>query len=152
MQAQRRRLLPCSSPCGSSASGPPEMDLPDLVENTRDGTFHKDISTGSILLACRSTAHRSFLIRWRERNPTEPATRNNLVVAGSRWTLRQDNDLPLHPKVIVQRTDVWLDARFGERNPEAPRSQRSLRRTCHAQPANGEEYSEQGITDSDIPF
>ena len=50
MQAQRRRLLRSSSPfAGLSASGPPEMDFPQFVEDTRDGTFHKDISTGSLL-------------------------------------------------------------------------------------------------------
>jgi hypothetical protein len=40
--------LPYSSLFASSASGPPEMNLP---ENSRDGTFHKDTSTGSLLLA-----------------------------------------------------------------------------------------------------
>src|ERR1700736_491210 len=50
MQAQRRRLLPSYSPfAGLSASGPPEMDFPQFVEDTRDATFHKDISTGSLL-------------------------------------------------------------------------------------------------------
>ena len=50
MQAQRRRLFPCSSPFAElSASGPPEMHLPEFVDDTRDGTFQKDISTGSLL-------------------------------------------------------------------------------------------------------
>src|SRR5579864_7480011 len=50
MQAQRRRLLPSSSPfAGLSASGLPKMDFPQFIEDTRDGTFHKNISTGSLL-------------------------------------------------------------------------------------------------------
>jgi hypothetical protein len=37
------------SVCRVGAVGPPEMDLPEFVEDTRDGTFHKDISTGVLL-------------------------------------------------------------------------------------------------------
>src|SRR5258708_32387582 len=37
------------SVCRVCAVGPPEMDLPEFVEDTRDGTFHKDISTEGLL-------------------------------------------------------------------------------------------------------
>src|SRR5579864_8848142 len=62
MQAQRRRLLPSFSPfAGLSASGPPEMDFPQFVEDTRDAIFHKDISTGSLLRLAAPFTRRSSI-------------------------------------------------------------------------------------------
>jgi hypothetical protein len=54
------------SGAGSRASGPHEMDLPELAEDTRDGTFHKDISIGSLLgLLSHSHRHHQFVHRER---------------------------------------------------------------------------------------
>jgi hypothetical protein len=49
MQAQKWRLLPYPSPfAGLSAAGPPEMDLPECVDDITQWAFHKGISPGSL--------------------------------------------------------------------------------------------------------
>jgi hypothetical protein len=42
------------------------MDLPELAEDTRDGTFHKDILIGSFLCLLRHS-HRYHQLEHRER-------------------------------------------------------------------------------------
>src|SRR5258705_7533190 len=65
------------SVCRVCAVGPPEMDLPEFVEDTRDGTFHKDISTEGLLgllrhshgyhrfVQCEGVFARQIVPKWR---------------------------------------------------------------------------------------